>query len=304
MLRNRIFRIRSWPVSVVMGLLLAACEPPIPADESSLAVEELAAQLSTNRKLTFEGVYNFRDLGGYQTRDGRTVKSGVLYRSDNLAQLTDSDIQSIGSLNLKRIVDFRSQWERDKEPDRLPEGESIEIVPMPVDFSAPEIKSVGDEFVAAGGKTDAGAFLIEINKALVRDNLGLYKEFVHALAESSNLPLLFHCTSGKDRTGLAAAIVLLALGVPKETVMEDYLLSNRYLVESVTESRLREMASELNVPADSLRPIMGVERRFLEAAFEMMEQQYGSVEKFLRDGLKIDDKLQKRLKDNLLVASH
>ncbi len=285
--------------NIALIVLLTGCNTLHPA--SPVAAPTIAATSAPpiRQKLALEGAHNVRNLGGYRTTDGRITKSGVLFRSDNLAHLTTADLESLGSLHLNQVVDFRSSSEKQREPDRLPENNSIRAIAMPVDFSAGTLQAMQGDFFSGKGNADAGEILIETNRALVRDNTPLFREFIQRVANSNNLPLLFHCTSGKDRAGFATAITLLALGVPKETVMADYMLSNTYLAEA-SDARLAGLAKRLNRPIESLRPMMAVERRYLETAFEQMKIEYGSVDNYLREGLGIDAELRTRLRNTLL----
>src|SRR5439155_9175552 len=138
----------------------------------------------------------------------------VLYRSDALADLTDQDLAYLERLSLRRVVDFRSESEREREPDRLPAGPTV--VWQPIAGPGLDPRALKDRLLAGEVSAEqAAAFLIEGNRAFVNEFRGVYARFLHDLADPANLPTLFHCTAGKDRTGFAAALVLLALDVPR-----------------------------------------------------------------------------------------
>jgi len=140
---------------------------------------------------------------------------------------------------------------------------------------------------------------MEVNRLLVRNFTEEYKIFIHKIADNNNLPLLFHCTAGKDRTGLGAAIILLALGVPKETVMQDYLLTNTYTRGEV-EKNVVAHAAHWKVPIKAMQTVAMVEERFLMEALNTINKDYGSMDNYLREALKVDDLIRQKLRDNLL----
>jgi protein-tyrosine phosphatase len=178
------------------------------------------------RRLEFSGAKNFRDLGGYRTVDGRAVVWGILYRSDQLQKLTNSDLNHLTALMLDRIIDFRAEHEKEEAPDRIPLNSDIRIVEIPILDSSTEIwRDTHNQLVKDNLKNiDSAKFMIQMNIELATRFTPQMRQFVHELFSASGRPVLFHCAAGKDRAGFAAAILLRILGVPLEMVMEDYLL--------------------------------------------------------------------------------
>lgn len=271
------------------------------------------------------GTSNFRDVGGYLTADGKRVRKGVLYRSDQLANLSRNDLATLSDLGLSRVYDLRSDEERDARPNRLPNGvpasdstgsaseravrptrvvaeNSVEVVNLSV-YYPPLDREVSRRKIV-DGEVEEGEFhrlLVEQNRAFVTDYREQWATVIKGLTEADSLPSLIHCAEGKDRTGFAVAMVLLAVGVPEETVIEDYLLSNQFLNQRAsTLSRLAAVGSGFRVPASEVRPLLEVRREYLEAGLMTIKEIYGSNEAYLRDGLQIDEATLTELKALLL----
>lgn len=294
-----------WATAVTLALfvLLAACsggDASLPPDERPIAAQQLPQEREQYRKLPFAGAHNFRDLGGYRSSDGRTVKWGVLYRSDDLADLTDGDLLFMERLGLAQVVDLRSPFEKEQDPDRLPPGTNY--VEMPVDVEGTAIKELFEAIVKGDtGDLDIENILVDANRSLVTRNLEPFRTYVHSLLQPANLPSMAHCTGGKDRAGFAAAVTLLALGVPREQIVHDYLLTNTYTAEQIEKYMwMIRFGSLFRTDPESVRPLLGVEQRYLDAAFDAMEAEYGSLDNFVRQGLQLDEAQLEQLRANLL----
>ena len=262
--------------------------------------DNITYQSEDHRKIVLDGTSNTRELGGYKTEDGRSLKWGVLYRSDKLSELTDADQEYLLQLGIKRVIDFRSSEEKQNEPDQLPN--TLKYIEMPIEADG-AIRPKVEAILKGDLNEDVGAILVETNKEFISDFSGVYKGFIESLIENQE-PTLFHCTAGKDRAGFAAALVLLAVGVPEKIVIEDYMKTNKY-----TEETIQDYINKINlyslgsVDAEILRPLLGVEERFIRAALDEIKQKYGSVENFIRDELKIRDESIIELKNFLLTES-
>jgi len=301
------FRHRSLALTLASALLLAACSrgPEALAPEQRPLVSELpAAERAQFRHLPIQGAPNFRDLGGYKTSDGSTVKWGMLYRTDALNDLTSNDQRYLERLNIKRIVDFRLLEEAGDAPDKLPPSLAPLYKPMPVMFNGQNY----NDFVKRVMKGDTEGLhldklLVDANRLFVEQGSPIFREWLHGLVQTDGAQV-FHCTAGKDRTGFAAAIFLLSLGVPKETVMQDYLLSNQNL-QKKNESALWKMRIFSLGRADTqgVQHLMGVEPAYLQSAFDTMEKQYGSIDNYLREALGVDDEFRAQLRARYLEAA-
>lgn len=228
------------------------------------------------KHLPMKGAYNLRDLGGYETADGHRTKWGKLFRSDGLDSLENKDIEYLASIPILTIVDLRTDEESAKEPDKkIPT--TIKKYHYHVE---PDILREIDSLYLAK-ESVLNKEMTEMYKVFVTDKevINTYKKLFALLQDEKNSPLLFHCTSGKDRTGIGAAFTLFALGVDEKTIMEDYLLSNIYLVE-----RYGDKASK----HPNLKPVLGVKEKFLNAAIQQIKKDHGSVNNYLEKVLDVD----------------
>lgn len=290
--------IRLVGIALTASLLACASTPP---HERLLASELPAAEREAERRLVLDGAHNFRDLGGYETRDGKRVKWGLLYRSDALDDLSGDDLETLQRIGLRRVVDFRSELERESDPDRLPDPAPA-VALRPIEGEALDPGEIRAALMSGDADADAmSALLVEANRSFVTDFADLYAATLEDASDPDQLPLLFHCTAGKDRAGYGAALLLLALGVPRETVMADYLLTNRYSAGH-TERTLRiiRWASLFRTDPEAVRPLFEARAEYLDAALDTIDREYGDVDTYLRTGLGLDDATLARLRTNLL----
>lgn len=292
---------RPSPAIALLLLALLACGDPLPpAALRAIPAELPVAARESQRRLPLDGAANLRDLGGYRTRDGHALRWGMLYRSDALADLSRDDVAYLARLRLRRVVDFRSAAEREREPDRLPDG--VPDIWQAISGPGLDPAELRDRLLAGKVSAEqAASWLVAGNRAFARDFREVYARFLRDLADPANLPTLFHCTAGKDRTGFAAALVLLALDVPRETAMRDYLLTNDYM-QAKTQRLLRtiRIASLFRADPEDLRPLFEAREGYLSAAFAAIDDTDGGVDGYLRTALGIDDALRAQLRANLL----
>ncbi|WP_250459094.1 tyrosine-protein phosphatase [Microbulbifer litoralis] len=279
-------------LAATAAVTLGACSATAPVVEKPQS--GIAAQIEHVRVLPLEGGRNFRDLGGYETANGKHVKWGKLYRSGVLTNLTDSDYDYLENRGIKTIVDFRTTEERRKEPTEWQAGEVEELA---WDYTMGDWET---EFGRVMAKPDFEAadmieLMADMYPGLVRQQTPAYRAMFESLLESDD-PLLFHCTAGKDRTGVGAALLLTALGVDRETVMRDYLLSSEVLKdtdlmklpEDASEQEKRMYAFFSRLPQPVKDALGGVQASYLEAAFAEMKRESGSVEGFIEQKLGVD----------------
>jgi protein-tyrosine phosphatase len=234
------------------------------------------------RTLPLVGGVNFRDLGGYRTADGRAVRWGRVYRAGSLAELTGDDVAYLARLGLRLACDLRSVEETVAHPDRLPPG--VVAIHRPIAAEVGRLRRV----LALFRKRHRVQELLQDAYTIMLDQNGpIFAGIIRAAADPANLPLVIHCTAGKDRTGLAAALLLAALGVPDETIIADYTLSNRDF--DVLVGRMRpemERLYALGFGEAQLRPFLLAEARTMAGALVHLQRRYGSVEEYLqRSGL-------------------
>jgi len=252
---------------------------------------------SQTRLLPIEGALNVRDLGGYQTADGRKVKFGRLIRSAELSGLTEADKQYLGD-RLHVIVDLRTSTERADVV--TPEIAGVANIHLPIFEQGGHDNNITRAVAAAASGTLEEAPMLEVNREFVKSELASqsYRSLVEQiLTAPADKAVLWHCTAGKDRTGMAAMILLAALGVDDETIYEDYLETNQHLAAHVD-----NLVAAIDNPIEGevIRSFWIAKRTYLDAAIDEMRKQYGSVAGYLRDGLGIDDDKLAALKEALL----
>lgn len=240
----------------------------------------------------FQGAINFRDLGGLPTRDGRRVRRGRLYRSDALWDLTDADVARLGGLGLRTVCDFRAQAERERWPNRLPSGAPPRVLGL--GFTPTGTQQAWDA-INQGTITpeEVQRYMHAHYRALATDHAAHYAALFEALLAQDGLPLLFHCASGKDRTGFAAAVILLALDVPREVILRDYVISDRN-----RRSLLHLFGPQAN-PA-SCEAVARADARYLTAALQAVDEGWGGAARYLREAMRLSAAGQDHLREQLL----
>lgn len=248
--------------------------------------------------LPFEGADNFRELGGYAVQDGRRVRRGLIWRSGAPGKLvSEADRHRFDQLGIRCIFDFRSHSERDHLPDPPLPGVRLYAISAILDEQGNEV-DFDPRSLAATGEKATRLYLEEgipqIYRRLPFGNPAYRALFAHLLA--GDAPLLFHCTAGKDRTGVAAALILLALGADKETVRRDYLLTNRWRADTIADAQAREPAR-----AEVLGQLLSVRLADLDASLEAVERAYPSWEAYFAGELGLDAVALERLRGLYLI---
>lgn len=254
--------------------------------------------LISERRVQLEGGVNFRDLGGYQTIDGRRVKWGQLFRSDNLGRLTDRDVNYLQKMGIRLVCDFRTPAEIKKLPDRYPTDKHGQSLHLPIQHGESDPANTFDRIKNGDIDWMTEEFMINGYIKNIEEFAGLWSKFFKALADPSNRPLVFHCTGGKDRAGVAAALILLALGVPAETVIRDHGLSNIYI--AVVLERIYSEIRAMGVDPERISAYFTAPRNAVVAALNHLEKDYGSATTYLVDKAGIEVNLLTRLKEDLL----
>jgi protein-tyrosine phosphatase len=252
-------------------------------------------------------VPNLRDLGGWPTAGGRHVRHGQVLRSVDLSRLQDSDAPSLAGLGIRTVVDLRTAQERRAAPDRPVPG--VRRV-LDLDVLGESIGSLAGHMAevlsqpALATQLLAGRRAQDLFVETYRDLVSApgarraYQDLFRAVLDADG-PVLVHCTTGKDRTGWAAASLLLLLGVDPDDVMAEYLLTNTQLLPAL--EPLFERFAAAGGDADLLRPVLGVEPDYLMAALGELAGRYGSVEGYFANGLGLDESAQQGLRDRLLA---
>jgi protein-tyrosine phosphatase len=268
--------------------------------------QQLPQTASTGPEPQLVGVRNFRDVGGLPTADGRRIRHGRLFRSGHLAHATENDAQFLATLGLGTIFDFRNTADVKLEgPDVALPG--VRNVSMPLSDPAS-----GAEFWVTVRRGDLAALravlgdgkgakrMIKAYRELVLARTAEHSRMLELLADQDAVPTLLHCAAGKDRAGTSIAIILLALGVERDAIEHDYLKSNathrRYQIQRVAavEPAAHPEVSEL------LGPLFEARAEYLAAAFDTMEERWGSVDRYLTEGLGCGPERRERLRALLL----
>ena len=244
-----------------------------------------------SRVVSLSGATNFRDLGGYRGRDERPLRWRRLFRSDHLGGLTPDDREVLAQLGVAASFDFRGIDERAAAPYELPglAQHALSIEPTVVQRMH-EIRTDGQALTAPVVR----GLMQDLYRTLVGTHVHRFGElFDHLLRAEA--PIVFHCTAGKDRTGVAAALVLLALGVPRETVMQDYLLTNEVFRPPWTPSA--------DLDPGAVQALWGVHESYLDAALDVVEREHGGPQAFLRRAIGLDDARRERLAERYLAPA-
>lgn len=265
------------------------------------------AVTAATRVLPLEGGRNFRDLGGYETVDGRRVKWGQVYRSGVMHGLTDGDYDYLSGLGISVICDLRASQERAEEPTDWRAGE-IEYLTFPDPSGDNDMSRAFGAVLMSPDVTGAQVrdVFIEAYRSMHIGYASAYSEMFDQLANGS-VPLAFNCSAGKDRTGVAAALLLSALGVPRETVVADYALSEQ-VVDFMAEFEVGRQdvdpdspyAFFAQLPPDVIEPLMRTEPAYIEATLDAIEAEHGNVVAFIQSELGVDDEELARIRERLL----
>lgn len=246
----------------------------------------------SDRLLQFEGVYNFRDFGGYASAHGGAVKRGRLYRSAHLARATEGDHARLRDMGIAVVADLRRTEERRLEPSAWAEGEAGGPRVIACDLGERSSLPPHLQFLKETGRLDEDsvrAYMISVYERLPFEerHQSLFSQTLCALAEGE-APLLVHCAAGKDRTGVLCALILTTLGVSREDVFEDYDLTNRNAaIDGILEQAAQRFSAKLerDITPDQLRPMIGVDAEYLEAALDAITREVGTVERYLETAL-------------------
>lgn len=259
------------------------------------------------RHLALEGTPNFRDLGGYETTDGHFVRWGVLYRAGVLTALTPADFQYLAQMNIHVICDFRTQGETTASPEVwIPNAQVIHLsLPIGTDDKNKDVNSQMAAILKANPTPDQLRGWMA--KSYANFAFGAAPQFASLFDELKKdpEPMLYHCAGGKDRTGVFSAFVLLTLGVPESTVLNDYALTNRYLAEASPEAMRRMSAGSGAAGLSKLSPeqqkvLMAADPAYLEGTLRAIDQKYGSFDNYRRQELHVSNADQAMLRSRLL----
>lgn len=246
--------------------------------------------LPDKRVVHLDGTANTRDIGGYLTNDMRTLRWGQIIRSENLSRLTADDFQKLEEMGLKTVIDLRTDKEHDRSPTLWQGDNPPQFFHFPVGdsngawFNATRKMMKGNKFTEA----QSSSLMVDGYRMIVEEGPDSYKKLMEVVLDQSNWPVLIHCNAGKDRAGVAVTLILEALGVDRETIMDEFLLTNQI-------ARIEEKAVLLSKQSKKQRrngrgpsasawfPVIGVQPEMLEAFYANVDEQYGSMDAFLTE---------------------
>lgn len=261
-----------------------------------------------SRVIDFQSVYNIRDLGEIKCKDGEVIKPNYLIRSGSLDLLTEKERIHLKELGIKTVIDLRSPQEIMTKPDKI--DSDFRYVSIPI-FPTSKSQLNGD-YSKLNSKISQGPLsgfqnMVDTYQLMINENFckqSFHKLIVNVAAALSVGGVLYHCASGKDRTGLATFFLLSLLGVDEETIRKDYLLSN--VCSVIKQKEILQAAKKRDVSwavLSSLRSLSSVADEYLDVAiFEIISQQ-GNIKNYLKNELQIDESLAKELKEKLLIRS-
>jgi protein-tyrosine phosphatase len=256
----------------------------------------------TNNIISFDALTNFRDIGGHHTMDGKRMKTGILFRSDELSRMTTRDIELVNELRLKLICDLRTVREQESKKSRMLnrgiEVKSLSIQDKSQEFTHFEFMKL---LVSNSENLNFEQMMKDMYHHMAFSSKDKMKEIFCLLSDAGNVPALIHCTGGKDRTGFVTAIIQLFLGVHYESVMMDYLYSNERMGPKMKKiEKFIRLMSLYRIPPERIKPMLEVRRDYLEEVLNEIMKQYGSIEQYLLKGCCIPLSCLESLKQNLL----
>ncbi|MCY3578258.1 MAG: tyrosine-protein phosphatase [bacterium] len=252
--------------------------------------------LQLRRILHFDGALNVRDLGGVTTLNGQPVRFGLVYRSDDLADLSTLDLAELEKRSVQTIVDFRDPKEADARPSRLPRGAAVLSAPFARgDRTAGEVM----ESLVAGELTRGHAhqILLDSYRRSTEAGIPAFTTLIRSIIDRS--PVLFHCAGGKDRTGVAAAVIFSILGVDRDQIVEDYMLTNDRLTDQSSTFQLR-LAEYPEESRDVLLALGLAKPDYIELALDVIDGDFGGIEAYAQDQLSLSPAEVDALRELLL----
>jgi protein-tyrosine phosphatase len=257
------------------------------------------------RHLPLEGTPNFRDLGGYETTDGHFVRWGTIYRSGVLSNLTAGDFVYLNQLDIHVICDFRTPQENSTAPEIWIPGSNVEHVSLPIGSGSKKDNSTSMDSILATNPSPAElkAWLTKVYGGFAFTNAPEYAK-VFAQLKEDHLPLLYHCTAGKDRTGVFSALLLLVLGVPEDAVLADYELTNKYLLHGMSDDASKKMLNSnpslAHLTLEQRKVLMAADPEYLKSTLRQIDAKFGSFDNYRRTELGLSDNDVERLRGRLL----
>ena len=290
--KNPLLQIEGQPRVEISGL-----NPDMP-HYFEIISENGAGIIAGERRLPLEGAVNFRDLGGYETTAGRRVRWGRVFRSDHLSRLTDRDIAFLQRLKIQCVCDFRTPAEAQKRPDRFPGDGPGAYLHLPIDNLKFNPTTLFEKLKRGDTGWLTPEFLIDGYILNIDQFASVWGEVFRRLADPDQLALAFHCTGGKDRAGTCAALVLLVLGVPEETVIRDHGLSNIFIADVL--DKIYAQFESSGIDRNRISPYFTAPQYCIEALLDHIRAKYGSPVDYLKSKAGVTEEMLEQIKRQLL----
>jgi protein-tyrosine phosphatase len=258
------------------------------------------------RHLQLQGTPNFRDLGGYETADGRFTRWGLIYRSGVLTYLTPDDYTYLSQLHIHVICDFRTQQENAVAPETWIPGADVDHLHYPIGSSGKKSDATVGALLAGNPTPEQlRTRMIAVYSGMAFKGAPQLAKLFAAM-ETGPLPVLYHCTAGKDRTGMFSAFLLLTLGVPEKTVLADYALTNVYLKQGGAKAMQKMEHASADSTLAQLTPedravLMAADPTYMQQTLKDIDAKYGSFDAYRREALHVTDADAEVLKRRLLT---
>ena len=275
-----------------------------------LANPAFSNTLPDERVIHLKGTTNTRDIGGYHTSDLSILRGGQIIRSDKLSKLTAKDFQKLEAIGLKTVIDLRTNKEHDESPTVWKGDNPPQFFHFPVGDSKNEWFTAQRKMMKRNRFTEEQSLehMVEGYRMIAEEGTSSYQKLMEVVLDESNWPVLIHCNAGKDRSGVGVALILEALGVDRETIMEEYLLTNEIsriedkavFLSKQSKSSSRGSRFSKGTPPSAWLPIVGVRAEMLEAFYVSVDEKYGSMDAFLTE-LGVDKNARLALAASLTV---
>jgi protein-tyrosine phosphatase len=257
------------------------------------------------RHLALQGTPNFRDLGGYETTDGQFVKWGLLYRSGVLTYLTPADYAYLSKIGIRVVCDFRNHDEEVAAPETWIPNSDVKHLALPIGGGSKTGGTLQSMLASHPTDEQLRQRMTQVYADFAFENAPQYAQLFEELESAQHLPLLYHCTAGKDRTGVFSALLLLTLGVPEKTVVADYALTNKYLIPgSPAMKQMMKATSTANsmsqMTPDQQKVLGAADPAYLESTLESIRKKYGTFDNYRRQMLDVSDEQAMALRSELL----
>lgn len=254
----------------------------------------IAGEIASERVIDLQGTTNTRDIGGYQTGDMRTIRWRQIIRSENLSRLTASDFEKLEEIGIKTVIDLRTDREHEQAPTEWLGDNPPTFYHFPIGDAHNDWFNAQRRLMRRKNFTEEQALehMVEGYRMIAEEGPRSFHNLMDVVLDQSNWPVLVHCSAGKDRAGVATALILEALGVDRETIMQDFLLTNEVgrsadkaalLAEKSEDTRGGGRRIGRGPSAEAWYPIVGVRPEMLQAFYASVDERYGSMESFLAE---------------------